>query len=238
MKTFLYSYIAGILVGMPIGVAGAIVADSALAHNKRNVIITILAVAAGDTFLAAIVGFFFKYLDNFVKNYESQLYLGGFVFLLIIAISLTVKAFLSDQLPDPNQKQKGALHYILTHYAPGVSAFMVSAFHPGSLIAMVWLATYVVTLLPENEFSGAIFAPGIGLGSLSIFLVSGTIFWIIRKKAGNFVRTLRFGLAGAVFLLSFYMLIKYYNQPQKELRRSYEHVTRLSSEVSDSQHTL
>ena len=48
VEVFLVSILAGVVLGAPVGVAGAMVADAALAHNKPRLYSTIVAAVAGD----------------------------------------------------------------------------------------------------------------------------------------------------------------------------------------------
>ncbi len=237
MLTLIYSIIAGLIIGMPVGIAGALVADSALAHNRKRLISTIIAVSLGDLILAFVVGLFFRHIADFINAYESYLYLAGGVLLASVAVALTFKAMKQDSLPDPHA-EKGPFHYILTHYAPSVSAFLLALLHPGSLIAMAAASGIVVSKLPEGEFKPILFALGIGVGSMFIFAISGVAFWKIRKKAGNFVRGMRFCLAIMIYILCGIMFYSYINSIQQEPKKSYEQRNNLSSDVSDSQSTL
>lgn len=202
---FFLSLGSGLVIGAPVGVSGALVADSALAHNLRRLITTVAAVAVGDTVLALIIGFFCDLTESFMTRHGGRFNFAAGIFLIVIAVVMFISAFRGRALPDA-KKIKGPVHYILTHAAPAFAPFLISVFHPGSILFMIPLLRWIILKTGIENFNPWVFAAGIGIGSLIIFAFSAFFFWKIRQKAGKFVCVMRFLLAGAVIIMGSYLI--------------------------------
>lgn len=217
---FFWSWLCGMAVGAPVGVAGALVADSALAHNGRRMILTVIAAALGDTVLAYVVGLFSETADQFIHANLSLFRLGGGFLFILLGLYLFYNAWKdkSAALPDP-EKTTGFKHYVLAHFGPAGAAFFVALFHPGSMLFMLAVTGWVLSKCGPENFSPEEFALGIGGGSVMIFAFSAFFFWKIRQKAGKFVSLIRYALAVIVALFGISLLftfIYHINQDQEK----------------------
>lgn len=229
LQLALWSALSGVVIGAPVGVAGALVADSALAHNLRRLLATIFGVALGDTTLAFAVAYFTDSTDRLITEYECGVYLGAGIFLLLIGVVMLIFAYRNrnSSLKDPAEF-KGVWHYLLSHAGPAVTAFAVAAFHPGNVLVMLPLCRGVIARIGAEAFVPWVFALGLGLGSFMIFAFSAFLFWKIRMKAGKFVSMMRLSLAVIVLGIGVYFMFKYALATQQKQEADHEQTTSLS----------
>ncbi|OGV49467.1 MAG: hypothetical protein A2X49_00795 [Lentisphaerae bacterium GWF2_52_8] len=205
-EIFIVSILAGIVLGAPVGVAGAMVADAALAHNRVRLYSTILAAVAGDTTLAYVSSLGASPLRSLLGRHAVLLQIGSALTIIVIGILMVIVTALSHQGMIRTEQLPNSSKWVLGHTAPAIGTFILTIFHPGSIIA--FLGTVAILSSKFQHFGEArgFFTIGIFIGSTSVFAFSGFLFWTIRKKADRFVYYLRYGLAAGVLLLGVYLL--------------------------------
>jgi len=206
IELFFASVIAGIVSGAPFGVAGALVADAALAHNRKRLDMIILAAVAGNGLLAFFVSLGAGPIKLFFEKYESLCFLIAGMAVIILALFLGVGTALSREGTVRPPEAHGRSRRIIGHAAPAVGVFIITLLHPGSIATFLFLTAFF-----SLKFSGFIahkplFAAGIAVGSFFAFSPVGLLFWTIRKKADGFVRYFRYGLAVMLGGVGVYLL--------------------------------
>jgi MFS family permease len=196
VKIFLASMCAGIILGAPVGVAGAMVADAALAHSRKRLYATILAAAMGDAALAAFSTIFSSSFKSFLKNYEKiGLFTAG-IAVIVVGVGTIIVTFITHRGIVPKEEVKNpSSRWIISHFAPVMAAFLAALLHPGNIAAFLTLMTIFSLLFPDFVSYKISFITGIFAGSLLTFSSAGYLFWKIRKKADKYVHYLRYTLA-------------------------------------------
>lgn len=205
---FTASVIAGIVLGAPVGVAGALVADAALAHNRKRLELTILAAVLGDTLVAFVTSFAAKTIGTYVDQHQNLFHIGGGLTILCLAGAMVVTTARAKHGVMHKEEIHGSSKWLVGHTAPALAAFLITALHPVSIGSFI--ATIIVFSTKYQNFHQykLVFVGGIFIGSAFIFSLSGYLFWKIRQKADRFVHFLRYGLAGIVALLGVYLIAK------------------------------
>lgn len=188
------SILAGIIAGAPFGAAGALVADAALAQERKRLNLTILSAVSGDSILAFLVSFASSPVKAFLQEYEK-------IFFLIAGIVIIMLGFYLWKMVT----FKGS--HTLKAAGP-VSVFFITLFHPGSIATFLFIVALFSMHFPVFKNHRLIFALGIAIGSFCVFSATGALFWILRKKAENFVHQFRYGLAAMLGLTGAYLLTK------------------------------
>ncbi len=211
LRIFIASMLAGIILGAPVGVAGAMVADAALAHSKKRLYATILAAALGDASLAAFSTIFSETFHKFLKNYEKiGLVTAGLTMIMVglFIIGVTYVSHMGiiskDDVKNPSSR------WIIGHFAPVVAAFLTALLHPGNIAAFLFLMTIFSMLIPDFINHSFTFVTGIFCGSFAVFALAGFLFWKIRQKADKFVHYLRYTLAVIIILAGVYLIMKHF----------------------------
>lgn len=208
IRIFLASLCAGIILGAPVGVAGAMVADAALAHSRKRLYATVVAAALGDASLAAFSTIFSGAFKNFLKNYEKiGLFAAGIAVIIvgsgtIILTYVTHRGIVSkEEVKNPSSK------WIISHFAPVMAAFLTALLHPGNIAAFLTLMTVFSLLLHDFASYRISFITGIFMGSLLTFSFAGFLFWKIRKKADKYVHYLRYTIAVLLIIAGVYLVM-------------------------------
>jgi len=196
VRIFLASLCAGIILGAPVGVAGAMVADAALAHSRKRLYATILAAAMGDAALAAFSTIFSSSFKSFLKNYEKiGLFTAGMA-VIAVGVGTIIVTFITHKgITTKEEVKNPSSRWIISHFAPVMAAFLAALLHPGNIAAFLTLMTIFSLLFPDFVSYKISFITGIFAGSLLTFSSAGYLFWKIRKKADKYVHYLRYTLA-------------------------------------------
>ena len=196
VRIFLASLCAGIILGAPVGVAGAMVADAALAHSRKRLYATILAAAMGDAALAAFSTIFSSSFKSFLKNYEKiGLFTAGMA-VIVVGVGTIIVTFITHRgITTKEEVKNPSSRWIISHFAPVMAAFLAALLHPGNIAAFLTLMTIFSLLFPDFVSYKISFITGIFAGSLLTFSSAGYLFWKIRKKADKYVHYLRYTLA-------------------------------------------
>ena len=196
IRIFLASLCAGIILGAPVGVAGAMVADAALAHSRKRLYATILAAASGDAALAAFSTIFSNSFKSFLKNYEKIGLFAAGMAVIIVGVCTIIVTFITHRGVISKEEVKNpSSRWIISHFAPVVAAFLTALLHPGNIAAFLTLMTVFSLLLHDFASYRISFISGIFTGSLLAFSLAGVLFWKIRKRADKYVHYLRYTLA-------------------------------------------
>jgi threonine/homoserine/homoserine lactone efflux protein len=193
---FLASLCAGIILGAPVGVAGAMVADAALAHSRKRLYATILAAALGDASLAAFSTIFSSSFKSFLRNYEKiGLFTAGLAVIIVGVCTIIVTFITHRGIVSKEEVKNPSSKWIISHFAPVMAAFLTALLHPGNIAAFLTLMTVFSLLFPDFVSHKIFFISGIFTGSFLAFSLAGFLFWKIRKKADRYVHYLRYTLA-------------------------------------------
>ena len=196
IRIFLASLCAGIILGAPVGVAGAMVADAALAHAKKRLYATILAAALGDATLAAFSTIFSSSFKSFLKNYEKIGLFAAGIAVIIVGVCTIIVTFSTHRgIVSKEELKNPSSRWIISHFAPVMAAFLTAILHPGNIAAFLTLMTVFSLLFPDFVCYKTSFITGIFTGSFLAFSLAGFLFWKIRKKADKYVHYLRYALA-------------------------------------------
>ncbi len=196
IRIFLASLCAGIILGAPVGVAGAMVADAALAHSRKRLYATILAAASGDAALAALSTIFSSSFKSFLKNYERiGLFTAGIAVTIVGVCTIIVTYKTHRGMISKEEVKNLSSRWIISHFAPVMAAFITALLHPGNIAAFLTLMTVFSLLFPDFVSHKTSFITGIFTGSLLAFSLAGLLFWKIRKKADKYVHYLRYTIA-------------------------------------------
>jgi MFS family permease len=196
IRIFLASLCAGIILGAPVGVAGAMVADAALAHARKRLYVTILAAASGDAALAAFSTIFSSSFKSFLKNYEKIGLFAAGIAVIIVGVGTIIVTFITHRGMISREEVKNpSSRWIISHFAPVMAAFLTALLHPGNIAAFLTLMTVFSLLFPDFVGHKISFISGIFTGSLLAFSLAGVLFWKIRKKADKYVHYLRYTIA-------------------------------------------
>ncbi len=211
LRIFIASLCAGMILGAPVGVAGAMVADAALAHSRKRLYATIIAAALGDASLAAFSTIFSETFRKFLKNYEKiGLVTAGLtiimVGLFIIGVTYVTHVGMSSKENVKNPSSK----WIISHFAPVLAAFLTAILHPGNIAAFIFLMTIFSMLFPDFVNHSFSFITGIFCGSFLVFSLAGFLFWKIRQKADKFVHYLRYTLAVIIIAAGLYLVVRHF----------------------------
>ena len=206
INLFLASILAGVVLGAPVGPAGALVADAALAHNRRRLQLNVTAAVAADTLLAVLVALFAAPMADLLRAHrESALLVAGVVFVLCGVIMGIVSwrnhrgVVTPDQLP-------GRFRWLLEHIASAGAVFVATLVHPGNIAAFLGTAAFFSLHFPAMTRAPYLFSSGIGLGGMITYSTAGFLFWKLRHKADRFVLDFRYAMSvfvagGGVYLL-------------------------------------
>ncbi len=196
VRIFLASLCAGIILGAPVGVAGAMVADAALAHSRKRLYATILAAAMGDAALAAFSTIFSSSFKSFLKNYEKVGLFTAGIAVIVVGVGTIIVTFITHRgIVTKEEVKNPSSRWIISHFAPVMAAFLAALLHPGNIAAFLTLMTVFSLLFPDFVSYKISFITGIFAGSLLTFSSAGFLFWKIRKKADKYVHYLRYTLA-------------------------------------------
>lgn len=207
MITFFFaSVLAGIILGAPIGVAGALVADAAFAHAKRRLESVILAAVAGDTLLAVLSSFFIHPLNQILETYHRTGQLIAGIAIIVMATYIASITFINHKGLFDKSEIPIPFKWLLGHAAPALSAFLITVFHPGSIGAFLAITAVFSLKFPDFHKLMIFFVLGVAIGSFLIFSSAGIVFWKIRKEADRFIHYFRYGLATLLGLGGIYII--------------------------------
>ncbi len=208
IELFVAAFIAGIVLGAPVGPAGAMVADAALANDKKRLRMTIFAAVAADSLRAFVISFAAIPVTNFLKEHEKFFNIASGVAIILLGMYMGITALVSKgELPDIKEKDPGKGKFFGAA-VPSLSIFLIALFHPGSIAAFLFvtaLFSMKITAFSEHRM---VFVTGIAAGSLAVFSLAGALFWRIREKADKSVHYFRYGIATVICLAGVYLLIK------------------------------
>lgn len=208
IKIFLASLCAGVVLGAPVGVAGAMVADAAFAHSKKRLYTTVFVAALGDAMLAAFTTIFSAPFQAFLKSYEKiGLVVAGVTMLVVGAVIILVTYHTHMGFVPKEKIHNPPSKWIFAHFAPVFATFLTALFHPGNIAAFLFIMTTYSMLFPDFVLFRFSFISGIFLGSMSIFGLAGFLFWKIREKADKFVHYLRYALAAIIIFAGVYLVM-------------------------------
>lgn len=204
------SLCAGIILGAPVGIAGAMVADAALAYSKKRVYATIIAAALGDATLAALSTLFSISLQSFLQSYEKAcLFIAGLA-IIAAGVSIIIVTYVTHRgIGSRKDVKNPSSKWIIGHFAPVLAAFLTAVIHPGNIAAFMALMTVFSLYFPNFESFKLSFIAGIFTGSFLVFSLAGFLFWKIRKKADRFVHYLRYTLAVIIIVAGVYLVIRH-----------------------------
>lgn len=208
MVLFFYSILTGLALAAPFGVAGAMVADAALAHNRNRLDLTVIAAVAADTIVALLTSLFSDVVGALATKYKIVgLRLAGIAFILL-GISIAFSAIKSHKGVINTDSLNVAYKWIFGHMAPAFGTFLVVLFHPLNIIA--FLAVVHGFSQTFDNFSSLrwLFVTGISVGSMTSFVSVAILFWIIRKNANNFVYYFRYAIALIITIGGLYFSFK------------------------------
>ena len=208
IRIFLASLCAGIILGAPVGVAGAMVADAALAHAKKRLYATVLAAALGDASLAAFSTIFSNSFKSFLKNYERIGLFATGIALVIVGVCTIMVTFITHRgMVSREEVKNPSSRWIISHFAPVIAAFLTALIHPGNIAAFLTLMTIFSLLFPDFASYKITFISGILAGSFLAFSLAGFLFWKIRKKADKYVHYLRYAIAVLLIFAGVYLVL-------------------------------
>ncbi|HCE45426.1 MAG TPA: hypothetical protein DET40_17950 [Lentisphaeria bacterium] len=211
IRIFIASLCAGIILGAPVGVAGAMVADAALAHSKKRLYATVLAAAIGDAALAAFSTIFSSSFQKFLKNYEKiGLVTAGLTIMMVGMFIIGVTYVTHKGMTSKENVRNPPSRWIISHFAPVMAAFLTALLHPGNIAAFLFLMTIFSMLFPDFVNHTFSFISGIFCGSFLVFSLAGFLFWKIRQKADRFVHYLRYTLAVIIILAGLYLVVMHF----------------------------
>ncbi len=191
---FWASVLAGAIASAPFGVVGALVADAALMHDGKRLIPTVLAAVTGDMILSFLISFASSPVRDFLQKYEGVFFVIAGTAVMLLGIYLWTVANVS--------------HLKVGRVAGPVSVFFVTLTHPIGIGAFLLITALFSINFPAFKDHRALFACGIASGSFLVVGPMGALFWMLREKAGKFVRQSRCGLAGVIVLMGVYLLVK------------------------------
>lgn len=205
---FLFAILVGAVVGCPIGAAGALVSDAALAHQKRRLRLTILATASGDTIVAFSSTLAAKTIKLYVDKYYMHFSIVAGILVIGLAVFMWIATSRSKHAVSHAEDLDASSKWILGHTAPAIAAFIITVFHPGSILAFLGLVAIISKQVNLSLLLNRMaFTVGVAAGSASICSISAFLFWKIREKADKFVHYLRYGLAVIVAFLGIYLIL-------------------------------
>lgn len=208
IRIFLASLCAGIILGAPVGVAGAMVADAALAHARKRLYATILAAALGDASLAAFSTIFSVSFKSFLENYEKiGLFSAGIAVIFVGVFTIIVTYITHRGMVSKEEVKNPSSRWIISHFAPVMAAYLTALIHPGNIAAFLTLMTVFSLLLHDFTSYRISFISGIFIGSLLTFSFAGFLFWKIRKKADKYVHYLRYTIAVILIFAGVYLVL-------------------------------
>jgi threonine/homoserine/homoserine lactone efflux protein len=208
IRIFLVSLCAGIILGAPVGVAGAMVADAALAHARKRLYATILAAALGDASLAALSAIFSSSFKSFLRDYEKiGLFAAGIAVIIVGACTIIVTFTNHRGIVSKEEVKNPSSKWIISHFAPVMAAFLTALLHPGNIAAFLTLMTVFSLLFPYFVSYRISFITGIFTGSFLAFSFAGFLFWKIRKKADKYVHYLRYTIAVLLIVAGVYLVV-------------------------------
>ncbi|MBD3426288.1 MAG: hypothetical protein GF409_03540 [Candidatus Omnitrophica bacterium] len=202
ISIFFLSVVAGIILAAPFGPAGALVADSALMHDRRALEGTILGAVTGDTCLALAVSLAAVPIRDFLAEHEKLFFLFSGILILSIGLFLVVNGGRRSLAKKPHRKAP------TRRGAPSLGVFLITLLHPGSIAAFVFLAGFFSLKFSSFGNNRLIFVLGIALGSVLAFAPMGILFWMIRGKAEKYILYLRSFLAFIVAAAGLYCLAR------------------------------
>jgi threonine/homoserine/homoserine lactone efflux protein len=204
---FFVSVFAGFILGAPVGVAGALIADAALTHNRRRLELIVIAAVAGETILAYVTSFASEVIKRILSDYKYHFHIVSGILIIIIGIVLFVSTMRSHKGVMEKKDLHGASKWLLGHTAAPAAAFICNLIHPGSIIAFLFTVALLSKNIADFSSNNIAFAAGIMIGSGSVFSACALIFWKLRKKADKFVHFFRYGLAVIVGVFGIYLLL-------------------------------
>lgn len=225
IECFLLSVAGGLIVGMPVGVAGAMVADSALQRIRKRTVATVVAAGMGDLTLACMAGFFSSHLVKLIYHHEAVVSYLISSLLVCVGLTLFMKAWrhrVRQEFTTQDVVEHRAEGYILRHFGPALAVYLLTVLHPANFLFVAGIAGGVRGNLPES-FNTWIFAIGLGCGSMFIFSFSAFLFWKIGKRAGRFVYAMRFALASLIVVIGIVLFFLPLNFEENFVEDTFEH---------------
>ncbi len=206
IKLFLFSAVSGIILAAPFGPTGAMVADAALAHDRKRLEMTVLGAVTGNALLAFIISLSAGPIKTMLAGHESSFYVGAGIFIIMLGIFMGVYAASgrASRIRENSSDRGTARAFGLGATSAGV--LLITLLHPGSIAAFLFLAAFFSVRFAGFPGHKALFVSGIAAGSLIAFSPVGFLFWTIREKAERFVMRLRYGLAVIIGLTGIYCL--------------------------------
>jgi threonine/homoserine/homoserine lactone efflux protein len=201
IKFFLFSTLAGIILAAPVGPTGAMVADAALAHDRKRLEMTVLGAVAGNALLAFIVSLSAGPIKAFLAGHERSFHIGAGIFIIMLGIFAGAYAAAGGA-----HKKEGGPAGALGLGASSAGVLLITLLHPGSIAAFLFLTAFFSVRFSGFPDHRVLFVSGIAVGSLMAFSPVGFLFWTIREKAEKFVLHLRYGLAVIIGLTGIYCL--------------------------------
>lgn len=202
------SVFAGVVVGAPVGVAGAMVADSALSHTGKRVAATIIAAVSGDLTLAFLTSFASERISAVCMRHQcvSLQVAGGLV--ILMGIFLLLKVITEAKRRHDPAIDHSRPHWLFSHAAPVLAIYLLALLHPGNVATFLAIVAVFSIRFPDFQSFRLLFVIGIALGSGIIFCTVAFLFWKIKQVADKFLYHFKYALALVVVLTGCFLLIK------------------------------
>lgn len=207
VSVFLVSVLAGMVLGAPVGVSGALAADAALVHNGRLMRHIIIASISGEGILAVLASLCAARMQLHLESSKGLFFvLTGLVVMLIGVISL-VNALRFRRGLERDSLRSGRVAWLLEHGAPPLAAFVSNLLHPGNILAFLFTVATLSGRLADFSDYYYLFGPGVCIGSGMIFALVALMFWKVRHKADRFVHHIRYALGVAMCVFGVYLIL-------------------------------
>ncbi len=205
---FLASILAGVILSAPIGAAGALVADAALAHHRRRLQLNITAAVAADTLLSVLVALFAQPMGEMLHDHRAAVLTFAGILLILCGAAMGFASWRGHRgVPDAQHLTVGT-RWLAAHVAATGTVFLATLLHPGNIAAFLAVGAFFSLHFPAMARCPYLFSAGIGIGGLVAYGAAGYLFWRLRHRADRFVLDFRYAMAVFVAILGVYLLFR------------------------------
>lgn len=205
---FLASVLAGVVLSAPIGVTGALIAEAALARDRRKLRTNILAATLADLLLAALVAMFAVPVAELLQAHRREVLLIAGVAFVGCGLAMGLIAWRQRRDEPKLTRLSASSSWLLAHLASGGTAFFGTVLHPGSIAAFLVAGAMFALKIPHFQQCPYLFVFGIGIGALAMYAAVAFLFWQFSQAAARFMLELRYGLALFIVGIGVYLFIR------------------------------
>jgi hypothetical protein len=205
---FLASILAGVILSAPIGAAGALVADAALAHDRRRLQLNIAAAVAADTLLAVLVCLFAQPMAEMLHDHRDAALTSAGILLVLCGAAMGLVSWHGHRGVPDAQRLTGGARWLAAHIAAAGAVFLSTLLHPGNIAAFLAAGAFFSLHFPVMARCPYLFSAGIGIGGLAAYGAAGCLFWRLRHRADRFVLDFRYAMAVFIAVVGVYLLFR------------------------------